>query len=156
MIFAKPGKIIIRTEFLKNQEVVTQIILVPEQSSSSLKHPIFKLSGKETRFQSLVYEEILEYLLGKRKEFSFPVFLRGTLFQKKVWEEVRKIPYGETRTYGFLAERLETSPRAIGQALKKNPLPIYIPCHRVVGKNSLGGFSAGLSWKTFLLQREKF
>ncbi len=101
------------------------------------------------------YLQIEEYLQGKRKSLDFPVIVEGTEFEKRVWEEVRKIPYGETITYGELAKRLGTSPRAIGRALNKNPLPLYIPCHRVVAKNGLGGFSAGTSWKAFLLQLER-
>jgi methylated-DNA-[protein]-cysteine S-methyltransferase len=84
------------------------------------------------------------------------VEISGTEFDKKVWNEVKKIPYGEVVTYGELAKKLGTSPRAIGNALRRNPLPIYIPCHRVVGKGGkLRGFSAGLTWKSYLLFLEK-
>ncbi|PLV56989.1 methylated-DNA--[protein]-cysteine S-methyltransferase [Thermotoga sp. SG1] len=114
-----------------------------------------KLGSDESNCPPEVKKELEEYFSGKRREFSFPVEIRGTLFQKKVWEEVRKIPYGETRTYGEIAEKLNTSPRAIGQALAKNPLPLYIPCHRVVSKRGPGGFSAGLEWKKFLIDLER-
>ncbi|ADA66148.1 methylated-DNA/protein-cysteine methyltransferase [Thermotoga petrophila RKU-10] len=102
-----------------------------------------------------VLREIEEYLSGQRKNFSFQVEIRGTPFQKRVWEEVRKIPYGETKTYSEIAKKLGTSPRAVGQALSKNPLPLYIPCHRVVSKKGLGGFSAGLEWKRYLIDLER-
>ena len=95
-----------------------------------------------------------EYFNGFRKLLDFPVQIEGSKFQKKVWGIVRGIPYGTVRTYGEIAEILNTSPRAVGVALSKNPLPIYIPCHRVIAKEGLGGFSEGLAWKKFLLKVE--
>lgn len=85
-----------------------------------------------------------------------PVHLKGTKFQKKVWMETKNIPYGETLTYSELARRVKCrSPRAVGQALGKNPLPVIIPCHRVIGKNNkLTGFSCGLDIKRLLLDHE--
>ncbi|HID32419.1 MAG TPA: MGMT family protein [bacterium (Candidatus Stahlbacteria)] len=74
---------------------------------------------------------------------------------RRVYLRLSRIPFGETRTYAELAEELNSSARAIGQLLKKNPFPIIIPCHRVVGKASLGGFSAGISWKINLLRHER-
>ncbi len=101
------------------------------------------------------FKGVLEdYFVGKTKRVDFPVRLRGTDFQKKVWEEVRKIPYGEVRTYGWIAKIVGTSPRAVGMAMRSNHLPIYVPCHRVVSKGSLGGFSSGFEWKVFLLELE--
>jgi len=99
-------------------------------------------------------KQLDEYFNGFRKFLDFPVQIEGSEFQKKVWEIVRGIPYGAVRTYGEIAEILNTSPRAVGMALSKNPLPIYIPCHRVIAKEGLGGFSEGLAWKKFLLKVE--
>lgn len=99
-------------------------------------------------------KQIEEYFSGFRKFLDFPVYIEGTKFQKKVWEIVREIPYGVVKTYGELAKILNTSPKAVGMALSMNPLPIYIPCHRVVAKKGLGGFSSGLIWKKFLLEVE--
>jgi methylated-DNA-[protein]-cysteine S-methyltransferase len=87
--------------------------------------------------------------------------LDGTDFQKRVWSELQKIPVGKVVTYGDLAKKLKTSPRAVGNACRANPILIIIPCHRVVGKNSLGGFSgqrAGkwLQIKEQLLKYEKY
>lgn len=76
-------------------------------------------------------------------------------FQEKMRQRLLEIPVGETRTYGELAKILETSPRAMGQALGANPLPLLIPCHRVVAANGLGGFSDGLEWKKRLLAFER-
>jgi len=76
-----------------------------------------------------------------------------TKFQSQVYRIVKKIPRGQTRTYGEIARKLKTSPRAVGQALKKNFNP-EIPCHRVIGKNSLGGYNQGINKKIKLLKSE--
>ena len=99
-------------------------------------------------------KQLDEYFNGSRKILDFPVRIEGSRFQKKVWEIVRRIPYGAVITYGEIAKVLNTSPRAVGMALSKNLLPIYIPCHRVIAKDGLGGFSEGLAWKKFLLKVE--
>ncbi|HKI60216.1 MAG TPA: methylated-DNA--[protein]-cysteine S-methyltransferase [Mariprofundaceae bacterium] len=75
-------------------------------------------------------------------------------FQARLRSALREIPCGELRTYGELAQMLNSSPRAVGQALGANPLPILIPCHRVIAANGLGGFSCGLDWKKKLLKLE--
>ncbi len=72
---------------------------------------------------------------------DLPVSMHGTPFQKRVWQELRKIPLGKVRTYGELAKKLDTSARAIGMACRSNPIPLVIPCHRVVAANGLGGFN---------------
>jgi methylated-DNA-[protein]-cysteine S-methyltransferase len=99
------------------------------------------------------------YFEGKKEDFtSLPLdFISGTPYQIKVWLETRKIPYGKTQTYKFLAEKMNhRGYRSIGQALSRNPLLIVIPCHRVLSSNgSLGGFSGGLELKKFLLRLEK-
>lgn len=104
-------------------------------------------------------EEILEYLSGKRKFFSLTLDLSQlTEFQRKVLEAVMKIPYGETRSYSEIAKMIGTplKRRAVGQALKNNPLPILIPCHRVIRSNGkIGGFSSGKDIKILLLKLEK-
>ncbi len=83
--------------------------------------------------------------------------LNGTAFQRQVWQAIAGIPFGQTKTYGELAKDIgrPKAVRAVGSACGKNPLPLFIPCHRVVGsKGGLGGFSAGLPWKIFLLEAE--
>jgi len=99
-------------------------------------------------------KQLDEYFNGSRKILDFPVRIEGSRFQKRVWEIVRRIPYGAVITYGEIAKVLNTSPRAVGMALSKNLFPIYIPCHRVIAKDGLGGFSEGLAWKKFLLKVE--
>lgn len=101
--------------------------------------------------------EIEEYLDGRRKEFQVPIHLAGTAFQKKVWEALRRIPYGETRSYQEIAESVGNPKacRAVGMANHKNPIMILVPCHRVIGKNgNLTGYAGGLEIKRFLLELE--
>ncbi len=104
--------------------------------------------------------EILKYLDGERKIFSvIPKVLWGTPFQKRVWCETKNIPYSSTITYSELAHRCGnfSAVRAIGMALGANPIPIIIPCHRVLRSDGeLGGFSAGIEIKKRLLELEKF
>ena len=101
-------------------------------------------------------EEIEEYFQGKRKTFGLPLDAKGTEFQKRVWKELLDIRYGETLSYGEIGDRIGTKAyRAIGNACGKNPIPILIPCHRVVGKDNIGGFSLGLDLKRKLLDIER-
>ena len=86
-------------------------------------------------------QELKEYFSGQRKKFSIPYALRGTDFQIKVWQALAKIPYGQTRSYQEIAEALGSGARAVGNACRMNPVPVIIPCHRVVAKNGLGGFA---------------
>ncbi len=99
------------------------------------------------------------YFQGERADFSkIPIsFIIGTEKEKMVWSELSKIPYGATVTYSYIAEKIgiPNAPRFVGKAVGKNPIPIIIPCHRVIRKNgSLGGFSAGLHIKKYLLELE--
>ena len=102
--------------------------------------------------------EILEYLAGERRKFSVhPMPLWGTPFQRRIWCETRNIPYGETMTYSHLALLCGRpgAARAVGNALAKNPIPIVIPCHRIIPKSGgLGNFSAGKDVKAKLLKIE--
>ena len=100
-----------------------------------------KAKTKLTIESKKIKGQLLEYLGGKRKKINFPITANGTLFQKKVWKVISSIKYGKTTTYGDIAKKISSSPRAVGQAAKRNPLLILIPCHRVVGNHSLGGFS---------------
>lgn len=102
-------------------------------------------------------EELLEYLSGGRREFDLPLAPEGTAFQRQVWQALAAIPYGQTRTYGDLAAALgrPKAVRAVGQANHRNPIPIFLPCHRVVGKDgSLTGYAGGLALKEKLLRLE--
>lgn len=115
----------------------------------------------ETEETSLIKEAIRQldqYLEGKRKSFDLPLEMDGTEFQKKVWQALREIPYGETISYKELAQRVGSPKgyRAVGGANNKNPIPIIVPCHRVIGANgTLVGFALGLATKEKLLELEK-
>jgi methylated-DNA-[protein]-cysteine S-methyltransferase len=101
--------------------------------------------------------ELAEYFSGARQSFDVPMHAEGTEFQKKVWNAMRKIPHGKTKTYGEIARAIgkAAAVRAVGAACGKNPILILNPCHRVLASNgSLGGFSAGLHRKKELLTRE--
>ena len=115
----------------------------PSPSSLSLRLPLSELEA---------------YFEGRLRHFSTPLFPRGTAFQRRVWEVVKEIPYGEVISYGEVASRMghPRSARAVGLALAANPLPIFIPCHRVVrADGGLGGFSSGLEVKRWLLGFER-
>ncbi len=94
--------------------------------------------------------EIREYLEGRRTRLTVPYRLpdRATPFRRRVWAALERIPYGRVRTYGDLARELGTSPRAVGGACAANPLPLLVPCHRVVARDGLGGFAG--QWQTGL------
>jgi methylated-DNA-[protein]-cysteine S-methyltransferase len=101
--------------------------------------------------------QLKEYFAGKRREFALPLRLDGTEFQQRVWGELTKIPFGETRSYGQLAKRLNNpnGSRAVGLANGRNPIAIIVPCHRVIGADgSLTGYGGGLPRKRWLLAHE--
>jgi len=104
-------------------------------------------------------QHLHEYVDGTRKSFTLPVDMRGTAFQQAVWQALTKIPYGETRSYSEIAHAIGNpqSVRAVGTANGANPVPIIVPCHRVIGKNAtLTGFRGGLQVKETLLQLEGY
>ncbi|HWE67649.1 MAG TPA: methylated-DNA--[protein]-cysteine S-methyltransferase [Acidimicrobiales bacterium] len=100
--------------------------------------------------------QLEEYFAGERTEFDVPMELDGTAFQRDVWHELSRIPYGVTISYGELARRVgrPKGPRAVGQANGKNPIPIIVPCHRVLASNGIGGYGGGLPMKRALLAVE--
>jgi methylated-DNA-[protein]-cysteine S-methyltransferase len=101
--------------------------------------------------------QLKEYFAGKRREFDLPLRMEGTEFQQRVWRELTKIPFGETRSYGQLAKRLNNpnGSRAVGLANGRNPIAVIVPCHRVIGADgSLTGFGGGLDRKEWLLTHE--
>lgn len=103
-------------------------------------------------------EEIGDYFAGSRRKFTLPLAPEGTPFQQKVWEALRTIPYGETRTYKQIAIQIghNQSFRAVGMASNRNPIAIVVPCHRVIGYDGkLTGYAGGLDIKEQLLELEK-
>jgi len=122
------------------------------------------LDSEEILISSTMPEELKEavrqleqYFKGERTEFNVKISAQGTDFQKRVWEELRKIPYGKTISYEQMAHRLGNPKviRAAASANGKNPISIIIPCHRVIGKNgSLTGYAGGINRKKWLLEHE--
>lgn len=103
-------------------------------------------------------EELGEYLAGRRRDFTLPLDPRGSDFQRQVWQALRSIPYGQTRTYGQIAEQIgrRRAARAVGMANNRNPIAILIPCHRVIGSDgSMTGYAAGIAVKERLLALER-
>ena len=139
--------------------------LTMEATDEAVTHIYFEnerapvVRHKPNAVLALACKQLTEYFAGKRKSFDFPMAAEGTDFQQDVWQELLKIGYGRTRTYGELAlavKRPITAARGVGQACGLNPLPIVIPCHRVVrGTGELGGYRWGVQRKRVLLDTER-
>lgn len=133
-------------------------------NGTEITHILFETSKipdateKETENIKKASLELKEFFTGKRQVFDIRINPNGTDFQKKVWHELVRIPYGETRTYKEIAEMIgnPNASRAVGMANNRNPIPIIIPCHRVVGSDQkLVGYAGGLDIKKRLLDIEK-
>ncbi len=114
---------------------------------------------RKTPLPASVKDQFSRYFRGSLRTFSLNYHLEGTDFEKAVWEALKKIPYGETRTYQWLAREVGNprGVRAVGQALSRNPLPIVLPCHRVIQSDGkLGGYSSGVDRKRRLLELEYY
>jgi O-6-methylguanine DNA methyltransferase len=138
-------------------------VMLPDESRTDpisylQKHfPDATLVESKERNREIAHQ-LLEYFNGTRKEFALLLDLRGTDFQKSVWEAVRKVPYGQTRSYGEIAKAIGNpkAVRAVGAANGANPIPIVIPCHRIIGSDgSMTGFGGGIPLKRRLLDLEK-
>lgn len=146
-------------EFIKNVNTPVGTIAIVCDGENILRTRFHALT--ETGYHPLAdraEKQLAEYFEGKRKSFELPFKAVGTEFQRKVWHALLKIPYGETATYGEIAKMIGNSKacRAVGGANNKNPLPIFIPCHRCIGADkSLVGYGSGLDIKKKLLDLEK-
>ncbi len=132
-------------------------IFISKDKISKIDFTDTYFDAEEDEFIKKIKSQLLAYCQGKLRDFDLDLLVEGTEFQKKVWEEMQKIPYGKTMTYGELAEKVGNpkGARAVGMACNKNKIPIIIPCHRVVGKNGkLTGFAGGLDIKELLLKIE--
>ena len=136
-------------------------IVLPQNSPEEVQRQLGDIAGHAVQ-SSQLYEDLMmrlkDYFDGNRVDFPDKLDLSAaTAFQRKVWQAARRIPFGETRSYAWLAEQIgkPQAARAVGQSLGRNPLPVIIPCHRVIaGDGGLGGFSGGLEMKRFLLNLE--
>ena len=99
-----------------------------------------------------IEDELLAYFNNPKHTFNVTINATGTPFQQRVWNAICKIPSGTTLTYGELAKQLNSSPRAVGQACRKNPAPVIVPCHRVRGAKELGGYSGDLDGPLFAIK----
>lgn len=130
-----------------NNDKLILIRLVDKINNRSVSNHVTEMSIKQ----------LSEYFMGTRRRFDLPIKLQGTVFQTAVWQELNKIGYGETRTYSDIAQAVgaERAQRAVGSANRLNPLPIVVPCHRVVAKrDGLSGYAWGLDKKAWLLDHE--
>ena len=135
--------------FVEEKGALVVITTRPYQS----KEEIYQ----ETPVIKEAFRQLSEYFSGNRKTFNLPLLLKGTDFQKQVWQALLKIPFGETRSYKQIAEAIGNpkAVRAVGMANNKNPLLIVVPCHRVIGGNGkLVGYAVGLDKKEYLLRLE--
>ena len=139
--------IIADTEAILALYIHDELMPLKDCSIKNDKHPILKKAEIQLN----------EYFSGKRLEFDLPLRPSGTLFQHMAWKALSKIPYGQVWTYGEQAKYLNSprAQRAVGGANGKNPIPVIIPCHRVIGSTGkLTGFSGGMKMKVFLLKLE--
>ena len=140
-----------RIEIEENGEAITKIDYIQKDIEEAI-------DGKETELLKKAIKQLNEYFEGKRSIFDLPLAPEGTEFQNKVWNALREIPFGETKSYGEIARIIgnEKASRAVGMANNKNPIMIVIPCHRVIGANGkLAGYAGGLEVKEMLLNLEK-
>ena len=127
----------------------------PSQLPSDLHHWVLDPAAGTLRETA---RQLEEYFKGERREFDLPLRLDGTEFQRRAWRNLLEIPYGKTRSYGEQAQRIGNpkASRAVGLANGRNPIPIVVPCHRVIGANgSLTGFGGGIARKRWLLAHER-
>ena len=146
------------TPFQVSTELVTLGVTVRGEAVTSIVLHGRAGRGPQGVFEQRVAAELTEYLAGSRREFSVPVKPSGTPFEQETWRELQRIPYGDTRTYGDVASAVgrPRAARAVGAANHKNPIPIIIPCHRVVAAGGgLGGYGGGLDLKRRLLALEQ-
>ena len=146
--------------FSKNIHTPVGIMLLSEENGALTGVSLGKSVAEESQTTPVLdaaQRQIEAYFAGVRRQFDLPIKLRGTDFQRAVWQALRQIPYGETRTYGEIAAQLgcPRASRAVGMACHKNPILLLVPCHRVIGAGGkLTGFGAGLPVKEQLLMLE--
>ncbi len=133
-------------------------ILLPTSKKMLSPSPEVQVLLPEHPLLAEASRQLLAYLAGRLRDFDLPLSLRGTPFQQQVWQELRTIPYGQTRTYGELAQDIggRGKARAVGGAAHANPIAIVVPCHRLIGAGGkLTGFGGGLPMKQALLDLER-
>ena len=145
----------IGTLLIAGDDAAVHRIAFPQRNRAAKPEPEWQQSQRGPVGEAM--RQLREYFAGKRADFDLPLAPEGTVFQRSVWRQLQQIPYGETISYGELARRVGNpkASRAVGSANGANPLPIVIPCHRVIaGDGTLGGFGGGLPTKQTLLALE--
>lgn len=143
---------------VREKRAISKVQAGENLSAASTTQNSLCKDDKPTPLLDSACRQLREYLTGRRKNFTLPLQPHGTSFQLKVWQELQKIPYGETHSYKQIAENIAAgSPRAVGGACGKNPILIFIPCHRVIRSDGApGGFGAGKKVKKQLLELEGY
>lgn len=132
-----------------NSEGVCALLFAPEPG----------VAAKPNRHTDVAKQQLSEYFTGQRQHFDVPLVPQGTPFQQEVWHQLSQIPFGECRSYADIARAINRpkAVRAVGAANGRNSLPIFVPCHRVIGSNgTLTGFAGGLDMKAWLLKLEGY
>jgi methylated-DNA-[protein]-cysteine S-methyltransferase len=138
-------------------------VLLPGESREVAERRLRRLLGplavnEDEAMHERALEQLAEYFAGQRRDFDLPLAMLGTPFQRRVWQAVSAVPYGQTRSYGEIAREIgrPAAVRAVGAANGANPLPPVVPCHRLIGADgALTGYSAGLEMKAWLLDLER-
>ncbi|CCQ10140.1 Methylated-DNA--protein-cysteine methyltransferase [Pseudoalteromonas luteoviolacea B = ATCC 29581] len=121
-------------------------------------HPLFAIHEENNGHLSCAIEQLTAYFKGDLTVFDVKLDVKGTPFQKAVWEVLKQVPFGESRTYGWIANQLDNpkAVRAVGAANGKNPISFIVPCHRIIGQNgTLTGYAGGIEAKAWLLSHER-
>ena len=142
-------------EFKASEQGITQVIFCGIRKIDVKKHT--EMNTKTNKITNLCKLQLTEYFNGERKQFEVPLDPQGTAFQKSVWRCLMQIPFGETLSYGEIADMLNNpkAVRAVGGANGRNPISLIVPCHRVIGRNgTLTGYAGGIERKLWLLKHE--
>ena len=155
--YSPAGKILTDCE----NDYITRIILPRESTEKSLLILNAEFAESTLKKDPVPFKNIFaqfeEYFSGTRTTFNLPLLARGTVFQKKVWDAIKTVPYGRTASYKELAVKIQNknASRAVGNACNANPLPIVVPCHRIItSSGKIGGFGGGTAMKRQLLKIE--
>lgn len=145
------GKLGVRTIFTENSLFISEVLYISQEEP---------LVSPQNELAQVFCEQVESYLQDPYFQFHLPMLLKGTVFQRKVWDLIDEIPVGQMKTYGRVAQELGSGPRAVGGACGANPYPLIVPCHRVVAQSGIGGFAKHdeqgyhRAIKTWLLKHE--
>ena len=147
-----------RSQWVMDSKIGKLYLVASEKGLHGIFWKKQALPLKKTKIIDQALQELKEYFDGKRKNFEVPLVMDGTAFQKRVWKQLRRIPYGQTCSYKDVANRIKNTKavRAVGGANGKNPVCIIVPCHRVIAADgTLGGYSGRAGAKSKLLELER-